>query len=131
MTQKPPSGPESDDLFKLAQAHVQALRQVTQEIQLQTQLPDIPTLNQLVFQRDEVIKALTQLDLPSLPEAQQAELAAALQDCQDSAPEIEGWLLQMRDRLEQQVRGVQAGKKLIDKYKIDDPQASGQNFRDA
>jgi hypothetical protein len=131
MTEKPLGGPEPDDLFSQAQAHVQVLHKLTQDIQLQTKFPDLPTLNQLVLQRDETIRALNLMDLQSLSQAQQTQLAEAITACQAMDPQIEAWLAQTRNRLERQVRGLQSGQQLIDKYKLNTPETGGQHSQDA
>ena len=131
MTQMPPGVPESSEVFNLASDYVQDLQRLTENIQLQSTDPMLPTLSQLIFQREERIRALTALDWNSLSPEQQASLLASLQQCQALDPEIENQLKNVRNQLESQIQSLKTGKALINKYKINAPGQSGYYSKDA
>jgi len=123
--------PESSEVFNLASDYVQDLQRLTENIQLQSTDPMLPTLSQLIFQREERIRALTALDWNSLSPEQQASLLASLQQCQALDPEIENQLKNVRNQLESQIQSLKTGKALINKYKINAPGQSGYYSKDA
>jgi len=127
----PPGGPESNEVFNLASDYVQELQRLTENIQLQSTDPMLPTLSQLIFQREERIRALTALDWNSLSPEQQASLLASLQQCQALDPEIENQLKNVRNQLESQIQSLKTGRALISKYKINAPGQSGYYSKDA
>lgn len=131
MTQTPQGGPDAEALFTLAQAHVQELQRLTHEIQLQTDKPKLPILSQLIFQREEQLKSLSNLDLQSLSDERQAKILEGLQNCQTMDPGIEERLQQLRNRLREQIKALKSGQVLISKYKINNPKQPGHISRDA
>lgn len=131
MTQMPPCGPESNELFNLACDYVQDLQRLTENIRLQSEKPLLPTLSQLIFQREERLNALTALNWELFSPEQQSILLVALQNCQAMDPEIGNQLNHLREQLEAQIQGLTTSKALIDKYKINQPGQTGHYSKDA
>jgi hypothetical protein len=126
-----PEDIELEEIETTAMQRIQDLLQLTQEIQLQSQNPDLPALSQLIFQREAMIEALSSHHWQALSDERRDECLQVLLAVQNLDPAIEAQMQHVRQKLETQLQQLKTGQTLIGKYKSPPSTEQGTHSQEA
>jgi len=131
MIRTPHYEPDPEDIEITALQQIQNLLQLTQEIQLQSQNPDLPALSQLIFQREAMLETLSSHRWQALSDERREECLQLLLTVRNLDPAIEAQMQQVRQKLETQLQQLKTGQALIDKYKSPSSSEQGAHSQEA
>jgi hypothetical protein len=131
MTRTPHYEPDPEKIEIAALQQIQELLQLTQEIQLQSQNPDLPALSQLIFQREAMLEALSSHQWQALSDERRDECLQVLLTVQNLDPAIGAQMQHVRQKLETQLQQLKTGQVLIGKYKSPPSTEQGTHSQEA
>lgn len=130
MSPKPPYTPESAD-YQRADELLNQLCRITETIlPLSTGL-DLPTLNQLVFQRGELVEQCRSIPLSAFDTEQRQALQMKFEACQKLDATIEKNMRAFKEEIDSHLKHLKQSQNLLGKYQSGEAEGQETRSKDA
>lgn len=121
---KPHFGPENQAAQQAVDLGENLLRFSEQIAEQCQQSPELPQLNQLIFERDKALGTLTAIKLNALPDKAQEWLLFCLRQCQSIDQTNLETMQAFKTTMSSQLQGMKDAGVLMDKYRAGSKQES-------
>jgi hypothetical protein len=130
MSPKPPYTPESLNYQQSAEL-LDQLCQVTESILPLSLGQDLPSLNQLIFQRGQLIEQCHSIQLQTFDAKQQQTLQQKMKHCQKLDIDIEKNMRAFKEEIDSQLKHLKQSQSLLGKYQTGKMEGQETRSKDA